>query len=212
MQSIFSFDIDYNRIARYISEHDIKLVIFDFNGLLDDYYTQKLEHLRRILGPGNEHYIPELLLGIERAYMMDRSATLEQSVEAFFRANEITMNADVQQQLKEPFQSSRLTDGARNFLDALDVPFVIYTAMTKEGAQQALGSAKYELFTRDAYQEDKPSIANLKVIVTRHGVQPSEVCVVGDGLIDDLMPASLMGMHTILVSPFAMILANSSVS
>ncbi len=201
---------DYDAVRMYVNEHAIALLILDFNGVLDDYYTQKIIFLRSVLEEHQARYLPELLLTIERAYMTDRSATVEQSVERFFAATDMPITGVQRNMLTRHKITSQLTGKAKAFLDSLEVPFVIYTALSRDQAEQSLGTSRYDLFTRDQYQEDKPSIENLRVIMERYGVAPEQTCVVGDGLIDDCMPAALIGAHTILVSPYANVLVHPS--
>jgi|GEM_PF-3082402 len=210
MQTFSLSDSDYDAIKRYVATHHIALLVLDLNGVLDDYNARKIDALRDVLGLENERHLPELLLAIERAYMTDRSATIEQSFEQFFGARGLQITDDQRNKLAHFKVASQLTREARTFLDSLEIPFVIYTSLSREQAEKALGPSQYDLFTRDQYQEMKPSIANLTAIMTRYNVTPQETCVVGDGLIDDLMPASLVGMHTILVSPHAELLVRPS--
>lgn len=196
---------DYEKIKRFLSSRLIKLLIVDFNGVLDDYVYQKNAFLTDLLGE-NAHFLPELLLSIERAYMANRTVTIEQSFERFLKMQGIVISDEQRVRLTNHMFESHLTEEARDFLDSLEIPFVIYTALTRERAERALGGAQYALFTRDQYREEKPSIINLQTIMHQYGVLSYETCVVGDGLIDDLLPASLIGAHTILVSPHADVL------
>ncbi len=212
MQTFMPVEADFNTINRYITDNNIKLLIIDFNGVLDDYYERKADFLRDVLGSENKHHLPELLLAIERAYLLDRTATIEQTCEQFFASMDTPLTELQRNRLANNMFASQLTDRSRVFLDSLEVPFVIYTALSDEQVRRVEGLEKYQLFTRDQYQEAKPSIANLKFIMRHCSVDPAEVCVVGDGLIDDLMPASLIGAHTILVSPYVNLLACSNVT
>lgn len=206
MKSLSLTSINYDAIKEYVSAHGIKLLIIDFNGVLDNYTVQKVAFLRTLLGGERENHLPELLLFTEKAYMADRSATLEQSYERFLEGIGASLTDTERQLLANTRMASRMTDNARAFLDSLTVPFVIYTALSADQAVQAMGEVPYDVFTRDQFTEAKPSIANLTKIMNHHGVSPEETCVVGDGLIDDLLPATLIGAHTILVSPYAEIL------
>lgn len=205
MQSSMLVPSDFDKIKQFLHAHAIKLLIIDFNGVLDDYVQQKHAFLTDVLAD-NAHHLPELFLAIERAYIADRTATIEQSFERFFEAKGLVITDEQREKLTRHMFESRLTEPARVFLDTLETPFTIYTALTREQAERALGGAQYDLFTRDQYQEGKPSILNLQTIMQQHGVRPHETCVVGDGLTDDLLPASLLGAHTILISPHAELL------
>lgn len=199
---------DFDKIKEYVSLHDIGLLILDFNGVLDDYYAQKETFLRNVLGRENEHHLLELWLMIERAYIADRTTSINHSLTAYFETVGLPFTKTQSDMLAHSRVTSKLTNNAKVFLDSLDVPFVIYTSLSKEQATQSIGDNTYDLFTRDQYQEEKPSVANLVEIVKRYGVAPHQICIVGDGLTDDLMPAALMGMHTILLSPYADVLIN----
>ncbi|MEO5949480.1 MAG: HAD family hydrolase [Candidatus Saccharimonas sp.] len=203
-------NVNYEAILQYADEHDIKLFVFDLNGVLDDYYIKKVSFLQNVLMREHEHLLPELWLAIERAYMMDHTATIKSSTEQFLNAKGLFMTEAQRDMLAHDMFSSQLTNEAKAFLDSLTIPFVIYTSLSTEQADKALVGSDYNLFTRDDYKEMKPSIANLEAIMTRYGATPQETCVVGDGLVDDLMPASLIGVHTILVSPYAQAFAHST--
>ena len=200
---------DFDSIKRYIYEHEIKFLILDFNGVLDDYYQRKNNHLIDIVDSDQYHYLPELMLFIDKEYILDRTATIERSVGKFYASKGISLSEELEEKLARPMPSSRITNSARLFLDSLNIPFVIYTSLSDVQLKKALGRFKCEVFTRDLAHEDKPSIFNLKCILEKYGFSEEESCVVGDGLIDDLMPASLLGIHTILVSPYASILAKN---
>lgn len=205
---IGGYRVPYNQITHYINKHDIKFIIFDLNGVLDNYYEQKTRLLIDILGPENTHYLPDLLLFIETEYIADRSATIERSFVRFFNDRQIEVSAEQWERLTRLRAVARLSSETKRFLDLLKIPFVIYTALTGDAARKAIGDRDYALFTRDKAREEKPSIANLRDILAENGFEPSESCVVGDGLIDDLMPAALLGLHTILISPYVNQLAS----
>lgn len=200
--------IDFQAIENFVAERNIKFLILDFNGVLDDYYQRKVSYLKDVIGVENEHHLADLILYIDKQYMLNRSATIEQSFDKFFESRKLPITNEQRNKLTKPRTSSRLTEPARQFLDALRTPFVIYTSLSTQQLAQATGVCQYETYTRDLAKEDKPSIANLEIILGKYGYAADETCVVGDGLIDDLMPASLLGIHTILVSPNVSLLAN----
>lgn len=200
-QNIFP-QTDFKMIEDYIDEQSIKFVILDYNGVLDDYWKRKVQYVEGILGPEGKAYLPDLMLEIDKQYMLDRSATIENSFIRFCVSRNISISEHQKLLLDQAMPLSLMTDTARDFLDRLKVPFVIYTSLNRDQAQRSIGIDRYSLFTGDQLEESKPSIKNLKNILAQYGYNASDSCMVGDGLFDDLMPAKLLGMHTILVTPF----------
>lgn len=194
-----------------MAQNNIEFLISDFNGVLDDYYVQKFNFLRSVLGDFSERFLPKLLVFIERNYISNRSATIEQSISLFLESHSIVLDDSQNAILKDSAVTSNITDDAIHFLDNLNINFIIYTSLSRGQAKMALRGKDYNIYTRDDCKESKPSVVNLESIIHKYKVHPSKVCVIGDGLIDDLMPASLMGMNTILTSPFAKLHINGLV-
>jgi phosphoglycolate phosphatase-like HAD superfamily hydrolase len=187
----------------FLKREEIQLLVTDFNGVLDDYYDKKFTFLNDILGDTLRHKLPELWVYIERAYIAQRSATVEQSVEAFFSMNNHVMTDRQTEHLKSGMKHSGITEAATNFLDSLDIDFIIYTSLSDKQISMALGDTTYAVSSRTGAAEGKPSVIDLQTIISQYTVKPERVCVIGDGLTDDLMPATLLGTQTLLVSPFA---------
>jgi FMN phosphatase YigB (HAD superfamily) len=193
----------FEAIRAYLQQQEIELLISDFNGVLDDYYTQKYAFLSEVLGPDNQEYLAALAVFTDTEYMVNRSATLEQSVEKFFANHGIAYTDATRAVLSRGGVKSFITAEAREFLAQLNVPFVIYTSQNAEVMAESLNGLQVDLYSRDRTGREKPSVQNLEMILNDYNVTPERVCVLGDGLIDDLMPARLMGMKTVLISPFA---------
>ncbi|HEX6416272.1 MAG TPA: HAD hydrolase-like protein [Candidatus Saccharimonadales bacterium] len=190
-------------IDTFLKQHDIKLLISDFNGVLDDYYVQKYAYLAELLGEGHEMHLADFAVFTDTQYMADRTATLEQSLELFLEREILERPATTDDILQRGMHPARITSAAREFLERLSIPYVIYTSQGEAVITDSLGGYQADVYHRERTGREKPSTANLKMIAKDYGVPHEKVCVLGDGLIDDLMPARLLGMKTVLVSPFA---------
>jgi FMN phosphatase YigB (HAD superfamily) len=193
----------YKSIEDYLKKHDIKLFVADFNGVLDNYYETKYSFLLDVLGKENEHHFAELVIFTDTEYINNRNATLDRSVRRFFDGHGIPFDERVKKELKKGEQRSHITPQAREFLLNLGIPYVIYTSQHSDVMRESMDGHEAALYSRDRTGNEKPSVANLQKILNEFELEPGQVCVLGDGLIDDLLPAKLLGMHTILVSPFA---------
>jgi predicted HAD superfamily phosphohydrolase YqeG len=193
---------DFAEIAEFIKSRDIKLLVADLNGVIDDYYNLKFAYLKRLLGDDDE-YFGRLVVYIEREYMSNREATLEQSVVKFYAENNLAFSDLQATILNEKLPRSMMTDVARSFFENLQTEYAVYTSLSEANAREALRGLECTIYSGDVTAETKPSVVNLQAIFNAHDVTADQVCVIGDGLVDDLMPAKLIGAHTILVSPFA---------
>ena len=193
---------DFAEITAFIESRGIKLLVADLNGVVDDYYNLKFAYLKKLLGD-DEQYFARLVVYIEREYMSNREATLEQSIMKFYAENNLTLSDPQIAILKEKLPRSIITDAARTFFENLTTEYVIYTSLHAANAHESLRGLDCTVYTGDMTHETKPSVVNLQRIFEKHGVTADQACVIGDGLVDDLMPAKLIGAHTILVSPFA---------
>lgn len=190
-----------------------KLVICDFNGVLDDYYQRKYDYLRHVLGDEYAQHLAALAVFTDTEYVRDQSANLESSIRRYFDDHKLDINPATETRIAIGAKRSQLTSDAREFLSQMTaVPFVVYTAQPQMVTDEYRNADPYVDWV-SAYQlgNPKPSVHNLEELMRRYSVTANQVCVIGDGLIDDLMPAKLLGMHTILVSPFAdMIVSNGT--
>lgn len=194
----------YDNITRYINEHGIKLVISDLNGVLDDYYGTKFEFLEAVLGDHREQHLARLAVQTDTAYIQDRKATLEDTIHSYCRENGLELSADGEKMLEKGPKRSVVTPEAKQFLKSLTVPVVIFTAQRPEVLYQTIDQEFVEsLGIGVKAPVAKPSVDDLMEVLSSRGVAAKDACMIGDGLIDDLLPAKLLDMHTILVSPFA---------
>lgn len=193
----------FDAIHSYLKDEQVKLLITDFNGVLDDYYRQKYTLLSNVLGEDNQHLLAALAVFTDTEYLVNHNATLEQSIDTFFTHHGIEQDAATQAVLLRDKVASSLTDEAHDFLTQLAIPYVIYTSQNAATMKQSLRGLHADVYSRDRTGREKPSIQNLEMILRDYDMSPEQVCVIGDGLIDDLMPARLIGMKTILISPFA---------
>lgn len=198
---------DFDEILNFATKESIKLIICDFNGVLDDYYAQKYTYLESILGNERKDYLAALAVFTDTEYMRERTTTLETSVQKFFLEQGWQFGEREQLVLAQGMGQWSMTHYALQFIQNLpsDLHLVIYTSQLRNTLQKALPLAalNVKIYSRDVTGREKPSVENLAMICRENNVQPHDVCVIGDGLIDDLMPAKLFGTHTLLVSPFA---------
>jgi FMN phosphatase YigB (HAD superfamily) len=210
MQEFCLQDTDFQRVKRYANKNSIDLLVLDFNGVLDDYYCRKYKFIYNLLEAEQKHFLPDLILEIEKAYIVDRSSTIEQSVKAYFKNKNLIFGDAQKDKLASGMAHSEITPQALRFLKSLKINFVIYTSLSDDQVTASMGDLGYDLYSRDQYAELKPSSKNLIHLSELYSVDNKKVCVVGDGLVDDLMPASLIGMHTILATPYARSLIGSA--
>jgi FMN phosphatase YigB (HAD superfamily) len=192
-------------VAHRIDQQGVELVVSDFNGVLDDYYGTKYEFIGAVLGSEyQDQHFARLALQTDTAYIQDRRATLEDTITSYCQSNGIEMSADGKEILEVGPRKPVITPEARQFLGALSVPVVIFTAQKPERLYQSVEREFLEdLNIGVVASVVKPSVDSLAGVLSSRGVAANEACMVGDGLIDDLLPAKLLGMHTVLVSPFA---------
>jgi FMN phosphatase YigB (HAD superfamily) len=194
----------FDSIARYINEQGIKLVVSDLNGVLDDYYGTKFEFLEAVLGDHREQHLARLAVQTDTAYIQDRKATLEDTINNYCREHNLELSADGKKMLEKGPKRSVVTPEAKQFLRSLTVPVVIFTAQRPEVLYQTIDQGFVEsLGIGVRAPVVKPSVDSLVEVLSASGITASDACMIGDGLIDDLLPAKLLGVHTILVSPFA---------
>ena len=195
----------FDAIRKHIASIKPELIICDFNGVLDDYYKCKYEYIRKVLGRAYSSHIAELAVFTDTEYINDHAATLEGSIRKYAFNHGLHLDENANAHLKKGMAPSSLAPSAELFLKQLaPIPVVVYTAQPRTFVDQYAGFADgVEWISCQQLGEAKPSVTNLQQIMHRSNVSGSEVCVIGDGLLDDLMPAKLLGAHTILVSPFA---------
>lgn len=190
-------------VSDYLKDEQVKLLISDFNGVLDDYYAQKYTFLRNILGHKYQSHLAALAVFTDTEYIVNRAGTLEASIEKYFNQQDLIFDDATRKIMNQGMASWSLTPEARGFLESLQTPYVIYTSQTADAIKKRLGDLEADIYSRDRTGREKPSVQNLEQILNDYNISPEEACMLGDGLIDDLMPARLMGMKTVLVSPFA---------
>ena len=195
----------FEAIRKHIASINPRLIICDFNGVLDDYYDCKYGYMRAVLGQLHSSHLSELAVFTDTEYMNDHAVTLESSIRKYAINHGLHLDESANAHLKNGMVPSSLTPSAALFLKKVaPVPVVVYTAQPRSVVDQYAGATDgTEWISCQQLGEAKPSVTNLQQIMHRYDVSGSEVCVLGDGLIDDLMPAKLLGAHTILISPFA---------
>lgn len=201
---------DFSRIEEYLHKNKIRLLICDLNGVLDNYYVHKEQLIKSILGETlSKSLFADIMIAIERDYMSDRSSTIESSITRFLREKGINLEQTQQNRNRKTIDDLSITADAKVFLDNLSVDIVIYTSMPRSRATQLFTNTQPSLFCREDSDGQKPSVNDIRALMRKYRRSPNETCVVGDGLIDDLMPASLLGTHTLLTSPYARRLVSS---
>lgn len=195
----------FESIRKHIASINPKLIICDFNGVLDDYYDCKYRYLSAVLGWPHSSHLSKLAVFTDTEYMNDHAVTLESSIRKYAIKHGLHLDESANVLLTNGLGPSSLTQSAVLFLQSVaPVPVVVYTAQPRSAVDQYASTTEgIEWISCQQLGEAKPSVTNLEQIMHRYDVSGSEVCVLGDGLIDDLMPAKLLGAHTILISPFA---------
>ena len=196
----------FNSIKQYIEENDIQLLISDFNGVLDDYYAVKHEFLRLFLNTvdDGEHHFVRLTTATDIAYSHNKKATLQDTIRSYCTTHNIMITRKGKIILERGPKLSKMTPEAYSFLDSVGIPVLIYSAQPESGLCKSLrASEKSRLTIRAISGVQKPDPKGLKKLIEDENIALEKVCVLGDSLIDDLLPAKLLGAHTILVSPFA---------
>lgn len=198
-------ETQFDNVARYIGKHDIELVVSDFNGVLDNYYGTKYKFLEGVLGSEyRDKHFARLALRTDTAYIQNRNTTLEETVTEYYRDNAMTMSSDSKELFESGPDKSVITPEAKRFLGALTVPTVIFTAQNPEKIYQSVEREFLEgLHIGVKGSVVKPSIESLTEVLSEQGISANHTCMIGDGMIDDMLPAKLLGMHTVLISPFA---------
>jgi hypothetical protein len=198
-------EVQFDAISRHINTNGVELLVSDFNGVLDDYYGTKYEFLASVLGPQHrDQHFARLALQTDTAYISDRSATLEGTITSYCANNAITISRTGQALLETGPRKPEITGEAKKFLGDLTVPTVIFTAQSSERLYQSVGQEFLEdLGIGVVTSVAKPSVDALAAVLSARNTVSGVACMVGDGLIDDLLPAKLLGMQTLLVSPFA---------
>ena len=116
MQEFCLQDTDFQRVKRYANKNSIDLLVLDFNGVLDDYYCRKYKFIYNLLEAEQKHFLPDLILEIEKAYIVDRSSTIEQSVKAYFKNKNLIFGDAQKDKLASGMAHSEITPQALRFL------------------------------------------------------------------------------------------------
>lgn len=194
----------FTQLSDEIMSRRVKLVICDFNGVLDDYYDCKYTYLRQVLGEQHAEHLAELAVFTDTEYARNQSATLEDSIRSYLASHRLMVDGLAEKTISTGMRRPELTPEGKSFLAQMPMlQVVVYTAQSRAIIDEYQdGSSGAEWISAQELGEPKPSVQNLEKLMRRYSVAADEVCVIGDGLIDDLMPAKLLGMHTILVTPF----------
>lgn len=192
----------YTAIGQYLADNDVRLLIADINGVLDDYYDIKFSFLNELLGVSEAHNLPHLWTYIEQAYIT-KKMSIESGTKGYFASQKKPLDSRQEAVLAAGMKRSKITDSAINFLGELKIKYVLYTSMNSADTNLTLKNNKYNVYTNNGLDIVKPSSVDLQNIIDKYKVRSDQVCMIGDGLIDDLMPASLIGLHTIIVTPYA---------
>jgi len=191
----------FDAIRLYLVENSIELLITDYNGVLDNYYNQKKIFFLNVLGD-NKKLLADLWVHVEKEYLKNNTVGIGDSIKLFFAHRDLVLSGKQERELVKGIENLRITQEATHFLDDLEIDFIIYTSLNEPQLLESMGDKKYAKYTRDDASEGKPSSVNIVDIVQKYNIDISKVCVLGDGLTDDVMPAKLLGAHTILVSPY----------
>lgn len=194
----------FTQIKDDIAACHTQLIICDFNGVLDNYYQCKYDYLRNVLGDEYTEHLANLAVATDIAYRRNPSVSLEESIEKYIKEHGLTLTPSAKDCIATGMTRPNLTSSARTFIrEVAPTTLVVYTAQPQAVVDEYKTSlSSVDWISAQQLGHPKPSIENLEELMRRYSVTADQVCVIGDGLIDDLMPAKLLGMHTILVSPF----------
>lgn len=192
----------FKNIKKFLDDNDIRLLITDINGVIDNYYDIKFNFLSALLGESKLSDLPHLWTFIEQSYINNKTS-IESGARGFYESKNMTLDSRQQALLEAGMQRSKITAAATTFLDDLKIECILYTSMNSASTKSTLDGNDYKVYFSEDSSVEKPSSIDLQYIIDQYNVSNNKVCMIGDGLIDDLMPASLFGIHTILVTPYA---------
>lgn len=209
--------VEYAQILNYVKRHDVQLLVSDLNGVLDNYYAVKMKMLQRVLSDEYAHLVPELFIFMEVMYRGDNSTSHEDAIRLFFHEQGIIYSGSEPIVIQEELRSVKIVEEALSMLRKIAEQIqhvVIYSSLPHDILSAICVSVRdagsISLFSAQHPHEAKPSVKNLRGILDTYNVPSSKACMIGDNLVDDLMPAKLLGMHAILVTPFADLLVVNS--
>lgn len=180
------------------------MFIFDVNGVLDTHPMFQTEACRQLGLTDLE--INHFLVALERNYEEAKSAGLEEHI----RLSLPEKHRHLQNKLAEHFrQQNHINSSAQSLMERISkkgIPIAIYSSLSSTEwerlQRESTKDIQYKFWGRDMLPEAKPSMTNLLTICAYAKVEPSTAVMVGDNIISDLFPAKLLGMRTILISPW----------
>lgn len=206
-------------VIQYIKSNlkEIDLVIFDWNGVLDNQECAKRKLIRKVIGEAHKDIENSILVDIERNFEQKKELPFEQNLRLVFKQNNFQIEGTDLHELVSEFSEDILSSSKLQTLLGLRsyVRLAIYTSANLHIDAEmtlALSDANVLVYDRARLIEEKPSIKNLREICKTLGIVPERTMMIGDNPTQDLMPAKLLGMHTILMNPYVDYFSSSSIA
>ncbi len=198
----------------------IKAVVFDFNGVLDNMNAERLNALRDVLQRVGdfEGRAGEVLVDIE---MIDRYHSTDsmrnivtRALAKFFKKNDVhgfdpKKMAGLYAKKRKKYRKS--CDGLKSVLKYLRSKgmklFIVSHSkkadITGMFSKQGISENFFEkIYSTQELRLKKPSTEILNEMMSENGLKAGECVFIGDSVVEDLLPAKVVGMRTVLVSEF----------
>ncbi len=194
-----------------LSEHtDSKLYIFDINWVLDNLLQTKVRLISEIFNVKDKIQLANVITALDRFYEKNKSSSLDDLLrESLSYADINYSDNEIADFCNRYYIENTINMETINYLEKLgkDKKICLYTSLWRNRINHLFWEYPefinhVKIFTKDDLDEPKPSVKNLMYICAEYDVKFEDTILIWDNIVVDLMPAKLLWMKTILVSPF----------
>ena len=194
-----------------LSEHtDSKLYIFDINWVLDNLLQTKVRLINEIFNVKDKIQLANVITALDRFYEKDKSSSLDLLLRESLSYVDISYSdKEIADFGNRYFSENIINIETINYLAKLseDKKVCLYTSLWRNRINHLFWEYPefvnhVKIYTKDDLDEPKPSVKNLIYICAEYDVKFEDTILIWDNIVVDLMPAKLLWMKTILVSPF----------
>ncbi len=189
------------------SNTSYQLYIFDVNWVLDNLLETKIKLAKNILWLKKEE-IADFICSLDRIYELNKWTKLHKILSSYFKYNNKITNEQIKMFESMYYSENIISPYKIEFINELSLykKVCLYTSLPKIFFEKIiwdnLVNNNIRIYTLESFQELKPSYNNLKTICLENECEPSKSILFWDNVIIDLMPAKLLWIRTVLVTPY----------
>ncbi len=198
--------MDFKKIIEEYVKYE--LFIFDINGVLDSLLKTKIKLAKVVFWFKTKKEIAEFLCSLERIYEGNKSAKLQDILQILFKNSKKISKEQCVVFENRYYKENKISNKNIVLLNKLSEfkKVCLYTSLSSNHLNSLFWklqlSKNIKIYTFESFPETKPSYRNLLHICKENKTKPKDTILFWDNVVVDLMPAKLLWIHTILITPY----------